>query len=54
VAKLSGEHTPLGGFVLPAKEPMRQIWMKANYLVAAALATFGWLWLIVCIFKQLI
>jgi hypothetical protein len=44
VAKPSGDHIPLGGFVYaPTMANMRDRWMKAIYMVAIALATFGWL-----------
>jgi|KBSMisStaDraftv2_1062788.scaffolds.fasta_scaffold184302_2 hypothetical protein len=33
---------------------MRQIWFKANYLLAIGVGTLGWLWFIVWIGLQLI
>jgi hypothetical protein len=32
---------------------MRDRWMKANYLIAIALATLGWIWFSVWILKEL-
>jgi hypothetical protein len=32
---------------------VRQVWMKANYFIAVALAMMGWLWLFVWIAMQL-
>jgi hypothetical protein len=56
VAKPSGDHIPLGGFVLSAAQraEMRRYWLTANYLVAITLAMIGWLWLIAWVAMQLI
>ena len=36
------------------RDNMRRYWMYANYLIAMALAMFGWLWLIASFVRRML
>jgi hypothetical protein len=56
MAKPSGDHIPLGGFVRSAlsQSNVRRSWMSTTFFVALAIAMMGWLWLIVWVARHLI